>query len=270
MNENKTYLLGFSKGFTAYVGSDSSSLSEYWELGWEIGGSRIILLKDLLDQKISKDSTIVTLKDRMFLYDNIFPNVKAYEDKVDNTIWDTRYCDYNFIEPKLRDIEHNPNYKTPEMINLIKKTGEVKNMDSEYYVIHYRQRPHGGDRNIDNEAYRLLISSLDKKGIKYIVYGKNSKNLLENRPLQETSLSDANAFLKGINCLGLIGPVSGGSMIALLSCNSNHHIIDSSHIMSHMNTKTHPLYHGNGANFSDGKIHYYNNIKKFLETNNLI
>ena len=44
MNENKTYLLGFSKGFTAYVGSDSSSLSEYWEsivTGKQIGRAHV-------------------------------------------------------------------------------------------------------------------------------------------------------------------------------------------------------------------------------------
>ena len=62
------YVLGKSNGFNATVKSDSGSLNEYWELGWELGGSRLLLIKDLIEGNVSKTDTIITLKDRMFLY----------------------------------------------------------------------------------------------------------------------------------------------------------------------------------------------------------
>ena len=49
------------------VGDDSSSLAEYFELGWEVVGSRMDFIAKLnLGLIDKKTTTIVTIKDRMF------------------------------------------------------------------------------------------------------------------------------------------------------------------------------------------------------------
>jgi hypothetical protein len=60
---------------------ESELLEQYWELGWEIGLSRVHIINKLLNNEINNEEvTIVTLNDRMFLYSKIFKNVLSYEE----------------------------------------------------------------------------------------------------------------------------------------------------------------------------------------------
>jgi hypothetical protein len=59
---------------------DSSTIKEYYELGWELVCTRLAALQMLVDKKISAADCIVTRRDRMCLYSKIFHNVVAFED----------------------------------------------------------------------------------------------------------------------------------------------------------------------------------------------
>ena len=56
-------------------GDDSRKLTEYFELGWEVVGSRIDFIADLNMGKIDRDNTtIVCIEDRMFFYEKVGPH----------------------------------------------------------------------------------------------------------------------------------------------------------------------------------------------------
>jgi hypothetical protein len=54
-------------------------------------------------------------------------------------------------------------------------------------------------------------------------------------------------------------------MIALLSSEKDHHIIDTSMTMMNPSLDKHPLYHGSGPNYIKAKIHYYRSMENFIQ-----
>ena len=62
------------------INNDSSELSVYFELGWEVVGSRMDIIKQINGNQLDiKNTTLVTVEDRKFMYEKIFPNVISYE-----------------------------------------------------------------------------------------------------------------------------------------------------------------------------------------------
>ena len=75
------YILGKSENFTATKDSDTHLLEKYWEFGWELGVGRNVIIQRLMNNEIDNENiTIVTIKDRMYLYEEIFKNVISYEE----------------------------------------------------------------------------------------------------------------------------------------------------------------------------------------------
>ena len=81
------YIVG-KKTVDGTLASDSTSgtLSEYFELGWEYAVSHLYIKYLYSIGKLNKDDTIVTLKDRMFLYQGFWPNVMSYENFIHTKI----------------------------------------------------------------------------------------------------------------------------------------------------------------------------------------
>jgi hypothetical protein len=263
----KYYILGKSENFTATRNSDSNLLEKYWELGWEIGTSRIIIIKKLLSNEISnEDTTIVTLRDRMFFYESIFKNVIAYEDFINMNHSDmeiiTYPSDYNFIINNDNSVDMLDKNLIEKILDTEKEI--IPNAENNFFIIHYRERPWGGNRNVSIDDYFAIIEKIINMGYDFFIYGKNANSIGEKYGKNELTLSQANTYLSSDKCIGFIGPLSGGSMIALLSHKGKHHILD----FSRSNLNDNILYHGDASNFIGAEIINYNNINQVLENLN--
>lgn len=262
----KYYILGKSENFTATKDRDTDSLEKYWELGWEIGASRIAIIKKLLNKQITNDeTTIVTLKDRMFMYESIFNNVISYEEfiKMDHSEMEiiTSLTEHDYIiENHMYPVDMSDN----KLINMIldtKKEVVNHNLDKPFFMIHYRERPWCSYRNIIYNDYIKIIEKIKNLGFDFFVYGKNSELIGKKYNKKELTLSEANTYLSHNNCVGVIGPLSGGTMISVLSCKKTHHILD----VGFQNRNDHPLYHGIATNFIGANIINYNFVDDFIK-----
>jgi hypothetical protein len=237
---------------------------DYWELGWEIGLSRVRLLRDLLDGVVKDTDTIITLRDRMFLYESIFSNVIAWED-FDGSEYDEKYLKWEYNEPAISEIQNNPHrFKSDDMIKLLTLTNEEKNLDRPYFLVHFRHRDQDPARNLGIESYRMILSTLKNMNIDFVMFGKGSNVIAEEHDKEETSLADANSYMKGSNCLGVIGPISGGTMLALVSCSKPHYVLDIAGAIN-QGTQNHPIYHTQCSNFINAEIKLYRTFGSFMD-----
>ena len=261
----KYYILGKSENFTATKDSDTHLLEKYWEFGWELGVGRNVIIQRLMNNEIDNENiTIVTIKDRMYLYEEIFKNVISYEefslmDKENLDIISELVSHDYILENHMKPFD----LSNKEFINMVLKTKKeiIPIIDKKFFIIHYRERPWGNYRNINTEDYFRIIKKIINMGCDFYIYGKNSNIIGDKYNKNELTLSEANTYLSDERCVGFIGPLSGGSMIALLSYNGIHHILD----VGYQNRNDHPLYHGDVSNFINAKIKNYNNIDIFLE-----
>jgi hypothetical protein len=264
----KYYILGKSENFTATKDNDSNLLEKYWEFGWELGVGRNVMIQKLMNNEIDNENiTIVTIEDRMFLYQEIFKNVMSYEyfSSLDKEEADINYDLVNheyILENHMKPFDlTNKNF-----IDIVLKTKKetILTTEKKFFVIHYRERPWGNYRNINTEDYFRIIQKIINMGYDFFIYGKNADSIGNKYGKSELTLSQANTYLLQKNCIGFIGPLSGGSMIALLSYCGKHHILD----VGYQNRNDHPLYHGDVSNFIKAEIINYNNIDNFLENLN--
>jgi hypothetical protein len=199
------------------------------------------------------------------MYESIFQNVISYEDFSN--------MDHSQIEVITSLTEHDyiiENYMYPVDMsdkNLIEKILDTKkevidnNLSKPFFMIHYRERPWCSYRNITQNDYIKIIEKIKNSGFDFFVYGKNSSLIGKNYGKEELTLSQANTYLSHDNCVGLVGPLSGGSMISLLSCKKTHHVLD----VGFQNRNDHPLYHGIATNFIGANIINYNNVDDFIK-----
>jgi hypothetical protein len=262
----KYYIVGKSENFTATKEKDTDSLEKYWELGWEIGVSRVAIIQKLLNNEISnEDTTVVTLKDRMFMYQSIFKNVISYEDFINLNHSDieivTSLSEHDYmIENHMYPVDMS-NTKLIEKILDTKKEVITENLSKPFFMIHYRERPWCNYRNISHDDYIRIIEKINSLGFDFFVYGKNSESIGKKYNKKELTLSEANTYLSHDNCVGVIGPLSGGTMISVLSCKKTHHVLD----VGFQNRNDHPLYHGIATNFIGANIINYNFVDDFIK-----
>lgn len=263
----KYIILGKSDGFDATRNNDSDSVGQYWELGAEIGIGRNIIVSELYNNNINdNDTTIVTIKDRMFLYQDIFKNVISYDEFLSLNI-DRNFVNATLISPHLYNIATNNIVNKEDILltNLLLKvkTTNILEPNKNFYIIHYRERLRGDDRNIKNTDYDNIINKLIDLGYDFFIYGKNSSNIASKYGKTELTLSEAVSYMKLEKCFGFVGPLSGGSMIALLSCKSTHHILDVAN-QNNETTENNHLFHNDKNNFINSKIINHKNVESFL------
>ena len=75
------YIIAGKNTAAGVKGNDSADLRVYFELGWEVVGSRLDAIKLLKTGALSNDdTTIVTVNDRKFMYSSIFKHVISWEE----------------------------------------------------------------------------------------------------------------------------------------------------------------------------------------------
>jgi hypothetical protein len=196
-------------------------------LGHEIHMTRFLILDMLLQKKISGDDIIVTLKDRLFLYSDIFENCISCEtfmlmEKDGYNIINFSYITGSDIPVREWSILQVYNYQvlkqfyTPEfksLLNTIAYCETHYNNDQDYAVIHHRY----------NCDINMLIKTIDKinsvgemnivifnNNISYLQSElKNYKNLLFVDNLQLYA-----SYLNNPKCKLFISEWSGGGQLS--------------------------------------------------------
>jgi hypothetical protein len=218
------------------LNDDSAALNEYFELGWELVGSRIDLIRNLnSDAGYLNNTTIVTPYDRMFFYTKFTKNVESSEifflqkfnklnpsDIVED--W-TESLHFNFLTDGFVSKENGLYKFAQEDSSLIRDGFDLNKVKIQpgkgipFVVISLRFRDHVAKRNSAPKKVIKLIKKLQKNGVKEIyIFGRGAEQVAEAVKATFISRLDEFVFLiKHDNCLGLIGQSSGPMVLALMT-----------------------------------------------------
>jgi len=224
------------------VGNDSSLLTQYFELGWEIVGNRLDFIAELNKGNIDiKNTTIVTLEDRMFLYTKIYKNVISYEtfrdmilqqeDSVED--WVQNFNQIKFLNAKdfinkdtKKYVRHDEDIDA--IFNGYTLNQEIK-VDGNYFVLGIRLRDHCSHRNSNLNFYRDLIKLLKTITPNIFIVGKSLEHFCkQNECYYLDKLKDFVDLIKRPECISFIGQSTGTMLLAFCSAECPIHLVDSS------------------------------------------
>ena len=233
---------------TSLADDNTSNFCNYTELGWEVSVGRLKVIRMISEGKITKDDTILTLKDRMFFYSK-FCNVSAFEKRPEK---------YGLMPDDLgewaREL-HAENgkfipWRWPQDIPMI------LDFDYEPYdpppcvMITHRVRGWCPGRNADANNTKAFVSMVMDMGYKPYIGGMYAENI-DPRAEYVPTLRRLASIIHSTKCAGIIA--SGGptllsqqccpsKLICLKTCGDDNPWFE------------HPLYLSRYLNFSGCKI----------------
>lgn len=169
---------------------------------------------DLLQRgKISSDSTIVTLPERKFLYENIFENVEVWDDQSKQTGIDL----VKDIAKTARSLPYKPFYKHYErdkhLIHDIKYNDEILNTDlPKFAIVIPRLKKSDIRRNLDQAYWAEAINKARELNSyeKIFVFGKGNENLDDGEKVfYIDTLQDFCSYIHHESCHHVISTISG-------------------------------------------------------------
>jgi len=274
------YIVGKkNKEGTVTSDTERGNLNEYFELGWEYAVTHLYIKHLYVLNELKNDDIIVTLKDRMFLYEGFWHNVMSYEEfitlDVDSNVIDL--CDKAEKErsgmiPRIVNGEYEFLESDLEVIKKINFTDITHLPITENYCcIHIRFRKYANYRNLSKDGWLDIINKLKFKYSKIFIFGKDTENFCDGENIINVNLNEYASLLNGKNCKFFVGTMSGGSLIAQLMSNKdcvNNIIITDQKTQNEFETKDEYqiFYHSEAFNFSKTPIYYI----KYGELNNFI
>jgi hypothetical protein len=216
---------------------DSGALNKYFELGWELVGSRIDFIRKINDNPAYlHDTTVITPSDRMFFYTLFAPKVESSEfffaekinqlkpqDEIED--W-TESLEFAFLNVNSFVSEDSGEYVyASQDLSLIRdgfdlgKASLIPVDKTPFVVISLRFRDHVSRRNSAPRKAVKLVGELRKNGIQNVyIFGRGSERIADEVNATFISRLDEFAFLiKHDGCLGVIGQSSGPMVLALIT-----------------------------------------------------
>jgi len=239
-------------------------LSEYFELGWEYVATHFHIKYLYARNQLKPDDVIVTLRDRMFMYEGFWPNVIAYEDFVKD-------------KPKAPvidlclEFENRPSYYLKRSLSYIgseKMTSLIKNINytninttNPYCCIHIRYRGWAKHRNNPADFWNRIIEAAKQTGLIIYIFGKEAENFTDGKTIFHVNLKEYASLLQNPNCQFLIGGMSGGTLVAQTFAHPNckqYVLIGDDQTWSEFNTNDEYriFYHKQETNISGAPIEY--------------
>lgn len=221
-------------------GDDSGLLKEYFELGWEVVGSRIDLICLYNEGCLNEDEiTLVTIDDRMFFYTKYYKSVISYDEFVKLNVppedvcgdWPTRHESYfgfanfrAFINPKT--LEYVRKDQDLDLIfNGFDLEGAI-NPQEPFVTMCIRRRDWCSDRNSDVSFYQKIVDGIKDKFPIYVA-GKGNEEFCEMNGINYVPrLKDYVALIKNQNCRCLITQSTGLAVLALTCAETDIHLVD--------------------------------------------
>ena len=227
-----TYYIVGKKNKEGNLLNDSiiGNLNEYFELGWEYIVSHLYIKHLFHLKQLNQDDVIVTLKDRMFMYEGFWHNVMSYE-KFTETETETRE-----VIDLCNLIENNREFYIPKIINNeyenwnnekeIIKNINYKNIDylpinNKFCCLHIRYRSWAKHRNLPKKHWKDIIAKIKQKNLIIFVFGKESKEFVDNKTVFYANLHEYASLLHNENCQFVLGTMSGGTLVAQLFAHKN-------------------------------------------------
>jgi hypothetical protein len=248
------------------VNDDSSSLSIYFELGWEVVGSRIDIINKINSGEINSESTtLVTTDDRKFMYSYFFDKVISYDEfkkirKENNIVEDwTESQNFSFLNAynNFVDLETKKLVNFERDYDLLFNGFDLKNtiysdISEDFVVLTMRYRDHNGHKNADEFFFKSLISEIKKEICnKIFIVGYGSENFAKNNDcVYVDKLYDYVYLIKHKNCRSLVSQTTGTLCLALMCSNTHIQVLD--------NTSCSELY-GDNAVLGGRCVHLFKN-----------
>jgi len=222
---------------------------------------------------IDEDTIVVTLKERTFLYENIFKSVEVYDS---NKIYDD--CLDLVTDDKLNELSktlpYKPFYQNYErdksnILNINYNDTIINSILPEFIVCIPRLKNSDIRRNL-NQLY--WIDFIDKVKEKYdliIVFGKGNENLIGENVKYVDTLKDYCSYLHHPNCKNVVSTISGPCHYVQHFGNVNNDtiltMIDNRNLIKKYGDD--PSYFHPCINFTNVKINFINEL---IETEKLI
>ena len=222
--------------------NDSSDLTVYFELGWEVVGSRMDIIKLISTNMVDPtNTTLVTVEDRKFMYNAFFNNVISYEEFVkiktlNDSVEDwTQIRNFSFLnayhdyvdlttkEYKYRNRDFNLIFNGFNLTN-----SKFPDVDEPFIVLALRYRDHNGIKNANEFFFKKMVQEIKEKITKNIyIVGYGSENFCsENDCIYVDKLVDYVNLIKHDKCISLISQSTGTLCLALLCSVTHIHLLD--------------------------------------------
>lgn len=224
------------------LGDDSSDLSVYFELGWEVVGSRLDIINLINQNLIDNSNTIlVTSDDRKFMYTKFYKNTITYEEflkikKNEDDVEDwTKNRNFRFLNcyNNFVDLTTKKYFYYDRDYDLIfngydLSDSKYTNFDEDFVVLSLRFREHNSQKNANIETFNYLVQNLKKNITKNIfIVGYGSETFSKNNDcFYIERLVDYVSLIKNKKCISLISQSTGTLCLALTSSSSHIQLID--------------------------------------------
>ena len=254
------YIIAGKSEAKGIKGDDSHELNKYFELGWEVVGSRLDSIRYLKTGKLNNDdTTIVTIKDRMFMYSSIFKNVMSYNDFLENKE------NGKLIDPKIEDwvekldflflnndknslfwenydssVRSNSKYSRynedyDEITNGFEKNYSILEKlkkNEKYYVACLRFRDHCDFRSSPQEWWdNLFKKMIEKSEAKIFLVGHGSERFIKNDNMKYIEkLQDYVTLIQDDRCKAVIAQSTGTCGLAFSASKAPIHWIDHANV----------------------------------------
>ena len=255
------YIIAGKNTAAGVKGNDSADLGVYFELGWEVVGSRLDAIKLLKTGVLSKDdTTIVTISDRKFMYSSIFKHVISWEeflalvnarslnefDTFEDWTQTRQFSflnlngDFEFWENRDASIHANSRYSRyeqdyKEIVDGFEKNKSVLEdlrEDDSYYVACLRFRDHCESRSSPMIWWNQLLDSLIKEtGKKIFLVGAGAEKFVkEDKVKHVQKLQDYVTLIQDLRCKAVIAQSTGTCGLAFTASKVPVHWIDHTNV----------------------------------------
>lgn len=187
--------------------------------------NRLAVICYLKEGKIDSNTTIVTLKERRFLYENMFNNIEVYEP---GKIY--KDCIDLVTEPMLDELCKTLPYK-PFYNNFERDKGEIFNINyneeilkkeiPDFMVCIPRLKNSDTRRNLDQKYWSDFLNLSKSKYNNIFVFGKGNENLEDEQIMYIDTFQDYCSYIHHKNCVDIVSTISGPCHYAHFFSNSN-------------------------------------------------
>lgn len=243
------------------------------EAATELIINRLAVIDYLNRGIIDEDTVIVTLKERAFLYENIFKSVVVYDS---NKIYDDclDLVTYNKLDELCETLPYKPFYQNYErdksnILNINYNDTIINSILPEFIVCIPRLKNSDVRRNLNQSYWIDFINKVKERYDLIIVFGKGNENITGKNVKYVDTLKDYCSYLHHPNCKNIVSTISGPchyvqhfgnvSKDTILTMIDNHNLIK--------RYGDDPSYFHPCINFTNVKINFINEI---IETEKLI
>jgi len=247
---------------TSSLASDSQvDFQHYTELGWEAAVGRLKVIRMISEGKISKEDTIVTLRDRTFMYDKLC-KTQPYDSSYRHEGNGLHLRDYNWWIAELHYMpimngNHVP-WRWPQDIPMILDLDFEEINPPPCIMINHRVRAWAAARNCKEENTKNLVSLALSLNLKPYISGRYAEKIDERAEYIPT-LRRLASIIHHPNCIAFF-TMGGPTMLAQQCCKNKLVVFNTLNALETAQIGKHPLFMSNYLNFSGCSQHVANNL----------